>query len=253
MKLVRVVTDQGPRAGVLVDGLVHEIEGDASDEPVPGASIGAWDDLVRLEPCEPSKVIGVGRNYLAHIRERGREVPDEPFTFLMAPNAVVGDGAAVQRPVGAERFDYEGELAVVIGRSARNVAAADALNHVLGYTCGNDFTVRDWQVETRQWVQAKSSDTLCPLGPWIETQIADPEDLALRTRVNGELVQDGRTDDMVFGLRRLIEHISATLTLAPGDVILTGTPSGVGPVVAGDEVEVEIEGIGRLVNRVVDA
>lgn len=252
MKLVRVATNDGPQAGVLVEGIVHRLE-DAGNSPEAGRAIGSWDDLEHLAPCQPSKVIGVGRNYGAHIREMGRDWPERPFTFIKAPNAVVGDGAEVRRPIGAERFDFEGELAVVIGRTASKVSEADALDHILGYTCGNDFTVRDWQAEDIQWLRAKSSDTLCPLGPWIETEVEDPEDLYLRTRVNGELCQDGRTDDLIFGLPTLIADLTATMTLVPGDVILTGTPSGVGPVEAGDEVEVEIEDIGRLVNRVVDA
>lgn len=253
MKLVRVATAEGAEPGMLIDGVVYRLEGDPMTEASPGAPLGNWDGLEHLAPCRPSKVIGIGRNYAAHVRETRREIPTEPFAFIKTPNTVVGDGAHVRRPVGVERFEFEGELAMVIGRTASRVTAADALDYVLGFTCSNDFTVRDWQVETRQWVLAKSSDTLCPLGPWIATDVGDAQNLALRTYVNGELRQDGRTDDLIFGLGELIEYLTVTATLEPGDVVLTGTPSGAGPVKDGDEVEVDIEGIGSLINRVVDA
>jgi 2-keto-4-pentenoate hydratase/2-oxohepta-3-ene-1,7-dioic acid hydratase in catechol pathway len=253
MKLVRVGTASDSSLGVLVDDMVHRLVGDPLVDGESGEVIGAWADLPHLPPCVPSKVICVGRNYAGHIREMGRDFPEEPFAFLKGPNTVVGDGASIRRPSQVERFDFEGELAMVIGRRASKAAATDLEEVVLGYTNANDLTVRDWQVEGRQWFRAKSSDTFCPLGPFIETEVPDPENLALRTWVNGELRQDGRTDDLVFGLGQLLEYLTATVTLEPGDVVLTGTPGGVGPLVPGDVVEVGIDGLGVLRNDVVAA
>lgn len=254
MELVRVGPASDPIAGVLVDGTVHRLIGDpVAGTADPGDPVGAWDELEHLAPCTPSKIICVGRNYAAHIAEMGREFPSEPFAFLKGPNTIVGDGASVRRPRHVERFDFEGELAMVVGRRASMVTADQLDEYVLGYTIGNDLTVRDWQTADRQWLRAKSSDTFCPLGPVIQTRVDDPQNLWLRTWVNGELRQDGRTDDLVFGLGTLLEHLTATITLEPGDVVLTGTPSGVGPLVAGDVVEVGIEGLGVLRNDVVDA
>lgn len=252
MKLVRVGTSSDASLGLLVDDMVHRLLGDPLVDGDPGEVIGAWANLRHLAPCVPSKVICVGRNCWGRIREMGRDFPDEPLAFLKDPNTVVGDGASIRRPPEAERFDFEGELAMVIGRWSSKVAANDLREVVLGYTNANDPPVRDWQVEGRQWFQAKSSDTFCLLDPFIEAEVADPANLALRTWVNGELRQDGRTDDLVFGLGQLLEYLAATVTLEPGDVVLTGTPSGVGPLVPGD-LEVGIDGLGVLRNNVVAA
>ncbi|RMH43349.1 MAG: FAA hydrolase family protein [Deltaproteobacteria bacterium] len=200
----------------------------------------------------PSKIVGVGVNYRAHAREMGKQPPDEPLIFLKAPSAVVGSGDPIALPAGFERIDYEAELGVVISRRARRVPADCAADFILGYTCVNDVTVRDLQRRDGQWTRAKGFDTFCPIGPCIRGGL-DPANLRVRSRVNGELRQDSTTADLLFPVAQLIEFITAVMTLEPGDVITTGTPSGVGPLAAGDVVEVDIDGIGVLRNPVVAA
>lgn len=209
-------------------------------------------EVVETLDLRPSKILGIGANYKAHAAEMGKTVPDEPLVFMKAPSALLATGADIERPRGYERVDFEGELGVVIGRPARRVSAADALDYVLGYVCVNDVTVRDLQKRDNQWTRAKGFDTFCPVGPRIVSGL-DASDLHLVTRVNGTVRQDSRTSDMAFDVPALIAHISAVMTLERGDLITTGTPSGVGPVVAGDEISIDIEGIGTLTNRVIDA
>jgi 2-keto-4-pentenoate hydratase/2-oxohepta-3-ene-1,7-dioic acid hydratase in catechol pathway len=203
-----------------------------------------------LAPVLPSKVVAIGKNYAEHASEMGGEVPDAPLIFLKPSTAVVGDGDPIAYPPSSQRVDYEGELAVVIGRLCRDVPVSRAADVVLGYTCANDVTARDQQKTDGQWSRAKGYDSFCPLGPWIATGI-DVADLAVRTRLNGELKQDGRTSQLVHKIPDLIAYITSCMTLLPGDVILTGTPAGVGPMQVGDEVSVEIEQVGRLRNPVV--
>jgi 2-keto-4-pentenoate hydratase/2-oxohepta-3-ene-1,7-dioic acid hydratase in catechol pathway len=198
----------------------------------------------------PSKIIGIGVNYRAHAKEMGKGEPDEPLLFLKPRSALVPDGAAIERPAGYERVDYEGELGVVIGVRARRVSRERALDYVMGLTCINDVTVRDLQKKDGQWARAKGFDTFCPLGPRIVAGL-DPASLRLVTRVNGVVRQDSSTSDMIFDVRALVAFASAHMTLEPGDVITTGTPSGVGNLTPGDVVEIEIEGIGVLRNPVV--
>ena len=197
----------------------------------------------------PSKIVCVGRNYAEHAKELGNEAPSEPILFLKPPSAVLSPGGTIVRPPQSQRVDFEGELAIVISRRARNVPRAQWLDYVLGFTCANDVTARDLQKKDVQFTRGKSFDTFCPIGPEIETDL-DPSALSLVTRVNGEVKQNGNTRDMIFKPDFLIEFITSVMTLCPGDVILTGTPSGVGPLNAGDDVEVEIEGIGTLRNHV---
>ena len=208
-------------------------------------------DPVEELDLRPSKILGIGVNYRAHATEMGKTVPDEPLIFMKASTSLLPNGGAIVRPRGFERVDFEGELAVVIGRPAYRVSAADALDYVLGFTCCNDVTVRDLQKRDNQWTRAKGFDTFCPAGPVIVSGL-DPSDLRIVTRVNGDVRQDSRTSDMAFDVPAIIECISAVMTLERGDLITTGTPSGVGPIVAGDEIEIEIEEIGCLRNRVVD-
>jgi 2-keto-4-pentenoate hydratase/2-oxohepta-3-ene-1,7-dioic acid hydratase in catechol pathway len=198
----------------------------------------------------PSKIVAVGRNYLAHARELGNEVPTEPLIFLKPTSAIVGDQDDVVYPKASLRVDHEAELAVVIGRRCKDVNEGDAFDYVRGYTCANDVTARDLQESDDQWTRAKGFDTFCPLGPQVVENL-DPSSLRVVARVNGEVRQDGHTSDMLFGVPSLVAFISGVMTLEPGDVILTGTPPGVGPVQRGDLMEVEIEGIGVLRNRVV--
>ena len=241
---------EGP-AGASMDALtVAAIDGH------PFGAIGftgdrwALPDVRLLSPFLPSKVVALGKNYAAHAKEMGGEAPETPLIFMKPSTSVIGDGDAIRLPPSSAQVDYEGELAVVIGTPARNVAPDDALSHVFGYAAGNDVTARDQQRSDGQFTRAKGYDSFCPLGPWVET-VLDPSDLRLVTRVNGEIKQDGRTSQMIHDIAKQIAFISGVMTLLPGDVILTGTPEGVGPISAGDTVSVEIEGIGTLTNPVV--
>src|SRR5919201_2488287 len=203
-----------------------------------------------LAPVLPSKVVAVGRNYADHARELGNEVPAAPIIFLKPSTAVIGPGDRIVRPAGVGRVDHEGELAVVVGRLVRRLDQAGAIQAVLGFTCANDVTARDLQTVDGQWTRAKGFDTFCPLGPWIETDL-DSSDLAIRTLVNGEARQQSRTSLLERDVASLLAFVTSVMTLLPGDVLLTGTPAGVGPLEPGDRVEVEIEGVGVLANDVV--
>lgn len=198
----------------------------------------------------PSKIIGIGVNYRAHAVEMGKGLPEEPLMFLKPRSALLSSGEAIERPAGYERVDYEGELGVVIGTRARRVSRERALEHVLGFTCINDVTVRDLQKRDGQWTRAKGFDTFCPLGPRIVAGL-DPSNLNITTRVNGVVRQDSTTADLIFDVPAIIEFVTRHMTLEVGDVISTGTPSGVGNLAVGDRVEVEIEGIGVLANPVI--
>ncbi|GGY80562.1 fumarylacetoacetate hydrolase family protein [Streptomyces nitrosporeus] len=203
-----------------------------------------------LPPVLPNKVVAIGRNYAEHAAEMGNEVPDVPVTFFKPTTSVIGSGDAIEYPAFSQELHHEAELAVVIGRMCREVPRERVRDVVLGYTCANDVTARDVQRREPQWARAKGFDTSCPLGPWVETDL-DPGDLTIQATVNGEQRQLGRTSDMVRSVEDLVVHITEAMTLLPGDVILTGTPAGVGPLHAGDEVAVTIEGIGTLTNKVI--
>jgi 2-keto-4-pentenoate hydratase/2-oxohepta-3-ene-1,7-dioic acid hydratase in catechol pathway len=256
MRIARFIWHNGIRYGAIQGSEVHALSGDPfGPDGAAGLRVGALvaplSAVQLLAPCAPSKVFLVGRNYGGHIREMKREVPTEPIISQKPITAVVGPDAAIVHPARlSQEVHYEGELAVVIGRTCHRVEGSEALSYVLGYTCANDVTARDLQNRDGQWVRAKGFDTFGPLGPWIETQL-DPNDVRLTTRLNGEIKQDARTDSMLFPVARVISHISQFATLIPGDVILTGTPEGVGTVQSGDVVEVEVEGIGVLRNRVI--
>jgi 2-keto-4-pentenoate hydratase/2-oxohepta-3-ene-1,7-dioic acid hydratase in catechol pathway len=210
-------------------------------------------DVRLLAPVLASKVVAIGKNYAAHAREMGGEPPDEPVIFLKPSTSISGPVDAIVRPTRlSQRIDFEGELAVVIGRPCRDVPQERAAEFIFGYTCANDVTARDLQARDGQWARAKGFDTFCPLGPWIETEL-DPADLELSTSVNGEVRQRSRTSLLLHGVAELVSYVSAVMTLLPGDVLLTGTPEGVGPLESGDQVAVTIEGIGTLSNRVVDS
>lgn len=217
----------------------------------PTETLVPFDQAQLLSPVLPTKVVAVGRNYSDHAAELDNEVPDEPLIFLKPPTSVIGPGTPIVLPPESDEVHHEAELAVVIGRVARRVKAEEASRHILGYTAGNDVTARDLQRSDGQWTRAKGFDTFCPLGPAMETEL-DPAGLGVVCRVNGEVRQEATTNDMVFGVGELIESITQVMTLLPGDVILTGTPAGVGPIVPGDFVEVEIERIGILGNPVVE-
>ena len=255
MRFVRYsVPQQPPRIGWVLNSpsgnLVGPLEGSLYDEfRRLEASLPL--ESVRLHaPVEPGKIICVGRNYAAHAKEHNVEVPEIPLLFLKPPSAVIGPGDHIKLPPQSQQVEHEGELCVVIGKQGRWITPESAFSYVLGYTIGNDVTARDLQRRDSQWTRAKGFDTFCPLGPWIDTDF-DPADSLITCTVNGEMRQMGSTRDMVFNVRQLIAFASTVMTLEPGDILMTGTPSGVGPLKDGDIVEVTIEGIGTLTNPVV--
>ncbi len=256
MRIARYTTGEEPSYGIVQaepgesqPSWIARIHGDPLYTPVAGTGERVeLADVRLLAPVIPrSKVIGIGRNYAEHAKELGHDLPSEPLMFLVPNTAVVGPDDPVVIPPQTANCHYEGELAVVIGKMCKNVPVEDAASVIFGYTCANDVTARDLQNSDGQWSRAKGFDTFCPLGPWIETDL-DPADLEIRTRLDGRTVQEGTTADMIFDVAHLVAHASAAFTLLPGDVILTGTPAGVGPVEAGQRVEVEIEGLGTLSN-----
>ena len=261
MRVARFTGEDDPRFGVVgeEDGVptIAVLKGDPlyAGYELTGQKV-PLDDVRLLAPVIPrSKVVGVGRNYARHAAELGNDVPAEPLIFLKPNTSVVGPGEPIVHPAQSEDVHYEGELAVVIGRICKDVPAGDAEKVIFGYTVANDVTARDLQQRDDQWARAKGFDTFCPIGPWIETNL-DPADLRVTTTKGsagqeGQLVQDGRTSDMVFSVAEIIAYVSSFMTLLPGDLILTGTPEGVGPMAPGDRVSVTVEGIGTLTNQVV--
>jgi len=252
MKIARYEIAGGIRYG-RVDppaGKVREIAGGPFDGVQATGVVHRLEEVRLLAPVSPGKIVAVGLNYKDHAKEMGKQIPEEPLLFLKAPSALNHPGGDIVYPPQSKRVDYEAELAVVVGRTAKNVKARDAAAYILGYTCINDVTARDLQVKEVQYTRAKGFDTFAPIGPWIETDL-EPSALPVRCLVNGEVRQDGNTREMGATVPRLVEFISAVMTLFPGDVIATGTPPGVGPLRVGDEVTVEVGGVGALVNRVV--
>jgi 2-keto-4-pentenoate hydratase/2-oxohepta-3-ene-1,7-dioic acid hydratase in catechol pathway len=210
-------------------------------------------DAVLLAPIQPSKIVCIGRNYREHAAELGHEVPKEPLIFLKPPSALLNPGQKIIRPKISARVDHEGELGVVIGRKCRNLRDdEDVRDYILGYTCVNDVTARDLQNKDGQWTRAKGFDTFCPVGPVVSDELDPWAGVAVETRVNGNIRQQGNTRDFIFALDVVIRHIAQVMTLQPGDLIATGTPSGVGPLVAGDVVEVTVQGIGTLRSPIAD-
>jgi 2-keto-4-pentenoate hydratase/2-oxohepta-3-ene-1,7-dioic acid hydratase in catechol pathway len=254
IRLVRVATDgDSPRWGIIENERVYELSGTPFSDWERGSEIGCLDALPLLAPAVPTKIVCVGLNYPAHAGESSLELPSEPLLFLKPPSSVIGPGAPVVLPPQSEQVEHEAELALVIGRRCRDVTVQEAWDYVLGVTCGNDVTARDLQQRDDQWTRAKGFDTFCPLGPWLATGLSEGEvaDLGVVCRVNGEVRQRGRTSEMTFSPARLIAYVSSIMTLEPGDVLMTGTPAGVGPLRPGDMVEVEAEGVGVLCNPIV--
>jgi len=250
LRVVRFRERNGERYGLVEGDRVQAVEGNLFGPHSPTGRYYPLEEVRLLAPCLPSKVICVGLNYSDHAAEWNLPVPEEPILFMKPTSAVVGPGEPVVRPSFSRRVDFEAELVVVMGRVARKVRREEALDYVFGYTVGNDVTARDLQKKDGQWTRSKSFDTFCPLGPWIETGV-DASDLAIEFYLNGERKQFSRTSNLIFPVDYLVSFISRVMTLLPGDVILTGTPSGVGPIQPGDEMEVRIEGIGSLLNPVV--
>jgi 2-keto-4-pentenoate hydratase/2-oxohepta-3-ene-1,7-dioic acid hydratase in catechol pathway len=231
----------------------EEGDGDMEDLPTKRMAHVPLSSAQLLAPVRPSKIVCIGRNYREHASELGHEIPTEPLIFFKPPSSLLAPGENIRRPKISERTDYEGELGVVIGKTCYKVGAEEDVHpYILGYTCLNDFTARDLQNKDGQWSRAKGFDTFCPVGPVVTDEIDPWGGVGVQTRVNGEVRQDGNTRDFIFPLDVIIRHITEAMTLHPGDLIATGTPKGVGPVVAGDVVEVSVEGVGTLRNPVVD-
>ena len=229
------------RVGLVQGSPLGEFSRQEADRDLEGLKL--------LPPVVPSKIICVGRNYVAHAKEQNAEVPEVPLIFMKPASSLIGSGGTILLPPQSQQVEHEAELVIIIGRRGRWIQAEEAHEHILGYTVGNDVTARDLQWRDDQWTRAKGFDTFCPLGPWLETEF-DPADAMVSCHVNGELRQMASTRDMVFSTRQLIAFISSVMTLEPGDAIFTGTPAGVGPLLAGDVVEASVDGLGNLRNLV---
>jgi 2-keto-4-pentenoate hydratase/2-oxohepta-3-ene-1,7-dioic acid hydratase in catechol pathway len=250
MRILRFIhKDYGARFGWLFDDMVGLIDGSIFDEYQRHEATLPISKVKILAPVFPEKIICVGRNYAAHAKERGASIPETPLLFLKPPSSIIANNDPIFIPPVSNQVEHEVELVVVIGKQGRWIPLNHALDYVFGYTIGNDLTARDLQNIDNQWTRAKGFDTFCPLGPWIETDL-DPSDLILSCYVNAEMRQMGSTRDMIFGIPQLISYISSIMTLKPGDLIFTGTPSGVGQIYPGDKIDARIEGIGSLVNFV---
>jgi 2-keto-4-pentenoate hydratase/2-oxohepta-3-ene-1,7-dioic acid hydratase in catechol pathway len=248
VNIARVQLGGETRWAIVEDDQVYRLIGSPFDAPRRGERIGSLGDVRLLAPVVPSKIVAIGLNYLLHARESGQSPPPEPQAFFKPPSAVIGHLDTIYWPPETEQVDYEAELVAVIGRRARHVPLERAREYVLGYTCGNDVSARDFQRNDLQWFRAKGADTFCPLGPWITTDL-DPRNLRITGTLNGAVRQDSSTSDLIHGVDKLVAHITRWVTLEPGDVIMTGTPAGIGPMQPGDEFAVSIEGIGTLRNR----
>lgn len=254
MRIARYRFEDEVHYGIVDGEVVRQIAGTPFPSVAAVEVTGAQhhiDDVDLLAPVLPTKIVAVGRNYADHAKEMGSDLPTEPMIFLKPSTAVVGPESVIHLPAQSERVDHEAELAIVIGRLCKDVPEDRVDDVVLGYTCANDVTARDLQARDGQWGRAKGFDTFCPIGPWIATDI-DVEDIRIECEVNDRIRQDASTSDMVFSVRKLVSWISSVMTLVPGDVILTGTPAGIGPLLSGDVVTVTIEGIGTLQNVVSD-
>lgn len=250
MKLIRYQnSEKESHIGWVLGDKLGPVRGDIFGEYQREEATIPVEDVQLLAPVRPSKIIAIGRNYAAHAEEHGAEVPEIPLAFFKPPSAVIGPGEAIHIPPQTQQMEHEAELAVVIGKGGRWIAMDEADAHILGYTIANDITARDLQRSDRLWTRAKGFDTFAPLGPWIETDF-DPTDAIITCRVNDAIRQMASTRDMVFSVKKLVAFISSIMTLYPGDVILTGTPEGVGQLKKGDVVEIDIEGIGNLTNPV---
>ncbi len=252
MRIVRYEipeTKTKPKYGWLLEDKVGEISGNVFGRYKRNEVQTPLVDVRLLAPTEPSKIVCVGRNYVEHAKELGNEVPKVPLIFLKPPSSIIPSGGTILLPPQSTQVEHEGELVAVIGKRGRNVTAEQAKRYIFGYTIGNDVTARDLQKTDGQWTRAKGFDTFCSFGPWIDTEF-DPADAVITCRVNGQMRQMASTRDMVFNVGTLIAYISSVMTLEPGDLIFTGTPAGVGELKNGDEVVVEIEGLGVLKNPV---
>ena len=249
LRLYRIEHEGRPRYAAEREGRWRLVDGDIFDRYTEGPEISA-EGLTILAPVEPSKIVCIGLNYKDHAAEQNKALPDEPLIFLKPPSAVVGPGAAIEVPLWAGRIDHEAELGIVIGRRAFDVPVNRAAEHILGLIAVNDVTARELQAKDGQYTRAKGFDTFAPIGPCIAVGL-DGRDLQVRGYVNGDLRQDSRTRELIFTIPEIVQFVSSVMTLMPGDIISTGTPSGVGPIRHGDQVTVHVEGVGALTNPVV--
>jgi 2-keto-4-pentenoate hydratase/2-oxohepta-3-ene-1,7-dioic acid hydratase in catechol pathway len=250
MRIVRYQTkNEGSRVGWVLENKIGPIEGDIFGEYRRQEAETPLNEVKLLAPVCPSKILCVGRNYAEHAKEQNVEVPQVPLIFLKPPSSILNPGDPIILPAQSKQIEHEAELVVVIGKRGRNIIAENAKDYIYGYTIGNDVTARDLQRSDGQWTRGKGFDTFCPFGPWIDTEF-DPSDAVITCRVSGQPRQMASTRDMIFTVNVLIAFISSVMTLEPGDILFTGTPAGIGPLKPGDSVEVEIEGLGKLVNPV---
>jgi 2-keto-4-pentenoate hydratase/2-oxohepta-3-ene-1,7-dioic acid hydratase in catechol pathway len=250
MKIVRYKTnDEAVKYGWMLEDKIGEIQGDIFGEYRRREAKTPLSEVKLAAPCAPSKIVCVGRNYVEHAREMGNEPPKVPLIFMKPPSSIIANGEYIILPPQSKQVEHEAELVVVIGRRGRNITPEAAKEYIFGYTIGNDVTARDLQKTDDQWTRAKGFDTFCSFGPWIDTEF-DASDAVVTCRVNGQMRQMASTRDMVFNVSTLIAYISSVMTLEAGDILFTGTPAGVGVLKSGDVVEVEIEGLGKLSNRV---
>ncbi|RCW82535.1 2-keto-4-pentenoate hydratase/2-oxohepta-3-ene-1,7-dioic acid hydratase in catechol pathway [Halanaerobium sp. DL-01] len=259
MKIVRFQNNNKKFYGKLVDDYVYKIEGNIFDDDYSINDKFSKEEVEFLAPINPPNIIGIGLNYKKHAKELNEKLPEKPLIFLKATTSIIGDGEKIVLPsIAPNKTDYEGELAVVIGKEAKDISVNEVNEYIFGYACANDITARDCQFEIdSQWARSKSFDTFGPLGPWIETELTDPNNCEIKTILNNQIVQDSNTSNMIFNIQELVSYCSKNFTLNPGTVILTGTPKGVGynkkpPIFlkSGDKIEVEIENIGRITNIV---
>ena len=258
MQLIRFKKDKKISNGVLKDDRIFKVKGDLFSDFSSGSEIAKLDEVKLLAPIVPPNIIAIGLNYRQHAVETGAEIPERPVVFLKATSSLNNPNSDILLPkIAPEKVDFEAELAVVISKRAKNIETVEVDDYILGYSCANDVSARDCQKELdKQWARGKSFDTFCPLGPWIETEL-DPGDLEIKSILNGELMQESKTSDMIFNIKQLVSYLSHNMTLLPGTVILTGTPEGVGFardeevfLRDGDQITVKIEGIGSLENTV---
>ena len=249
MKIARILHENKEVYAIVEGDRLRLAEGSPFAKLEPTAATISLEGAKLLAPCVPGKALCVGLNYRDHAAEFGHPIPESPVIFIKPTSALIGPLDVIVRPALSRRVDYEAELVAVIGKKAKNVSAAEALDYLLGYTCGNDVTARDLQPKNGQWTISKSFDTFLSIGPWIETEL-DSLSLDVAAHLNGERKQYSNTKNLIFPVAELVAYLSSVMTLEPGDIIMTGTPSGVGPMAGGDEIAIEIEGIGRLVNKV---
>ncbi|MBP2654438.1 MAG: ureidoglycolate lyase [Firmicutes bacterium] len=251
MKLVRFIYAKQEKWGVLSGNNINIIDGNVYNNVEVSDKSVSVDEVKLLAPCSPSKGVCIGLNYYDHAREMNLKLPDEPLIFLKPSSSLAHPGDSIEYPAISQNLHFEAELAIVIKKQAKNISAHQAYDYILGYTCANDVTARDLQMKDGQWTRGKSFDTFMPVGPWLETDI-DPHKLNIKLYLNNTVLQSSNTSNLIFKVPELVEFVTQVMTLYPGDVILTGTPAGVGPMMVGDKVVVELEGIGRLENTIVN-